>query len=132
MADRRRLEELERRIQQDPASIAFAQLAEEHRRLGHFDDAVRVARDGLARYPGYISPRVTLGRALIDLERYDDASAELHHVMRLAPDNLAAIRALAELHDRCGDIDVPDVSEAPLKQLEGWLAAILHDRAERA
>jgi tetratricopeptide (TPR) repeat protein len=99
-----RLDELERRIQQDPASIAFAQLAEEHRRVGNFDEAVRVARTGLAQHPSYLSARVTLGRALMELEQYDDARTELEHVLRLAPDNLAAIRALAEIHQRRGEL----------------------------
>jgi tetratricopeptide (TPR) repeat protein len=95
-----RLEELRRRVQKDPASIAFAQLAEEHRRAGEFDEAIRVARTGLDRHPGYISARVTLGRALLEAGAYEDAQAELELVIRAAPDNLAAIRALAELHQR--------------------------------
>ena len=35
MADNQRIEDLRRRVQKDPASIAFAQLAEECRRAGH-------------------------------------------------------------------------------------------------
>jgi len=181
VADSPRLDELERRIQQDPASIAFAQLAEEHRRVGNFDESVRVARTGLAQHPSYLSARVTLGRALMELEQYDEARRELEHVLRLAPDNLAAIRALAEIHQRRGELGdaarqsttaldapppVPDdfefdldrqlvvsdfdrsldaldhmdldiesamrVEDPTLTELEGWLAAILDDRARRS
>jgi tetratricopeptide (TPR) repeat protein len=98
-----RIEELRRRVQKDPTSIAFAQLAEEHRRVGDYQEAVNVCRSGLARHPSYLSARVTLGRALMELEEFGDAQAELEAVLDLAPDNLAAIRALAEIHQRRGD-----------------------------
>jgi tetratricopeptide (TPR) repeat protein len=104
VADSARIEELRRRVEQDPASIAFAQLAEECRRAGDHEEAVRVSRAGLAQHPTYLSARVTLGRALLELEQYDEARAELEHVLKAAPDNLAAIRALAEIHQRRGDL----------------------------
>jgi tetratricopeptide (TPR) repeat protein len=104
VADAARIDELRRRVEQDPASIAFAQLAEEYRRAGDFEEAVRVSRAGLARHPSYLSARVTLGRALLELQQFDEAGAELEQVLTAAPDNLAAIRALAEIHQRRGDL----------------------------
>jgi tetratricopeptide (TPR) repeat protein len=104
---------LERRVKNDPASIAFAQLAEEYRRAGRFDDAARVARDGLRRHPAYLSARVTLGRALIELKHYRDARTELEAVIREAPDNLLAIRALADLHQH-GDDDEDAATPPPI------------------
>jgi tetratricopeptide (TPR) repeat protein len=103
MADSTRIEDLRRRIQQDPASIAFAQLAEELRRAGALDEAVAVCRHGLLRHPEYVSARVTLGRALLLLGRFDEAGEELEGVLKAAPQNLAAIRALAEIRARQGD-----------------------------
>jgi tetratricopeptide (TPR) repeat protein len=100
-----RVEELRRRVDRDPASIAFAQLAEEYRRAGDYEQAVRVSRTGLAQHPTYLSARVTLGRALLELEQFDEAQAELDYVLHAAPDNLAAIRALAEIHQRRGNLD---------------------------
>jgi tetratricopeptide (TPR) repeat protein len=104
VADSPRIHELRRRVERDPSSIAFAQLAEEHRRVGNHTEAVAVARDGLARHPGYLSARVTLGRALLELEQYDEAQRELETVLRTSPDNLAAIRALATIHQRRGEL----------------------------
>jgi tetratricopeptide (TPR) repeat protein len=98
-----RIEELRRRVQKDPTSIAFAQLAEECRRVGDYQEAVNVCRSGLACHPTYLSARVTLGRALMELDELNDAQAELEAVLGLAPDNLAAIRALAEIHQRRGE-----------------------------
>ena len=100
MADNPRIEELERRVENDPASLAFAQLGEEYRRGGHLAEAIGVCRAGLEHHPTYLSARVTLGRALIDAGQLDEAQAELDQVLRAAPDNLAAIRGLADLHQR--------------------------------
>lgn len=121
MADNPRIEELQRRVHKDPASIAFAQLAEEYRRAGNYDEAVRVCRTGLAKHPSYLSARVTLGRALIELEQYEEAQTELDYVLKSAPENLAAIRGLAEIHQRRGELD-----EA-LKQYRMALGIAKHD-----
>ena len=102
MADSPRIEELKRRVEKDPASIAFAQLAEEYRRSGDLEQAVAVSRAGLAQHPAYLSARVTLGRALTDLQRFDDAQAELDYVLRAAPDNGSGVAALEELRQRRG------------------------------
>ncbi len=97
-----RIEDLRRRVQEDPASIAFAQLAEEYRRAGRFSEAADVCRDGLVLHPDYLSARITLGRALLGLDRLDEAEDELRRVVQTAPANLAAIRGLAEVHERRG------------------------------
>ena len=104
MADNARIDDLRRRVQRDPASIAFAQLAEECRRAGHYEEAVNVCRAGLELHPGYLSARVTLGRALIEVNDLDTALAELELVLKSAPENLAAIRGLAEIHHRRGSL----------------------------
>src|SRR5438128_7304465 len=102
MAENPRVEELRRRVQADPASIAFAALAEEFRRVGRYDEAIETCRTGLLRHPAYLSARVTLGRALIETGDFDGAREELETVLRSAPENLAAIRGLAQLHERLG------------------------------
>ncbi|MGE5245048.1 MAG: tetratricopeptide repeat protein [Betaproteobacteria bacterium] len=104
MADNPRLDDLRRRVGKDPGSIAFAQLAEEYRRAGEIDEAIRVCRAGLATHPTYLSARVTLGRALLEANQLDEAQQELETVLRSAPENLAAIRGLAEIHHRRGDL----------------------------
>jgi tetratricopeptide (TPR) repeat protein len=160
MSENRRIDELRRRVDKDPSSIAFAQLAEEYRRMGEYVEAVKICRDGLERHPGYLSAQVTLGRALVELKNFDEARAELEAVLKVAPDNLAAIRALADIHQQTGEIaetvkPVPVPREAPvatpapptapvkdiavaeraeddpaLEELEHWLAAIVSDRTQ--
>jgi tetratricopeptide (TPR) repeat protein len=97
-----RIEELRRRVQADPASIAFAALAEEFRRTGRFEDAIETCRTGLQRHPAYLSARVTLGRALLETGDYQAAREELETVLRSAPENLAAIRGLEQINERLG------------------------------
>ena len=104
MADNQRIDDLRRRVQKDPSSIAFAQLAEECRRAGQFEEAVQVCEAGLKLHPGYLSARVTLGRALIELNDLDTALLELTTVLGSAPENLAAIRGVAEIHHRRHDL----------------------------
>jgi len=104
MPDNPRIEELRRRVQKDPASIAFAQLAEEYRRLGNYEDAIAVCRAGLETHPSYLSARVTLGRALIEVQDLTAAEAELLRVLQHAPENLSAVRGMAEIHHRRGEL----------------------------
>lgn len=96
--------ELRRRVQEDPASTVFAQLAEECRCNGDTEEAVGVALAGLAHHPGLLSARVTLGRALLELGRLDEAHRELLLVLDHAPDNLLANRAIAELYHSRGQL----------------------------
>ena len=110
-ADNPRLDELRRRVDKDPAAIAFAQLAEEYRRSGDAEEAVRVCRAGLVHHPNYVSARVTLGRALMELQQLDEAQAEFEQVLLVAPDNLVAVRSMAELYQLKGETP-PDMSLA--------------------
>jgi tetratricopeptide (TPR) repeat protein len=104
MGETSRLEELKRRVEADPASIAFASLAEEYRRSARFDEAVEASRAGLRFHPTYVSARVTLGRSLMELGLLDQAERELQVVTRSSPDNLAARRALGDLYWRQGGL----------------------------
>ena len=104
MADSPRIQELRRRVHQDPASLAFAPLAEELRRAGRAQEAVALCQNGLAHHPEYVSARATLGRALLDLGEIDDALLELSAVLNAAPENLIALRGVAEVHHRRGEL----------------------------
>ena len=122
MAENPRIEELRRRVQMDPASIAFAALAEEYRRMGRHEEAIETCRAGLQRHPAYLSARVTLGRALIETGDYDAAREELETVLKSAPENLAAIRGLALIHERLGHS----------AEMDPQFAALMNAEVERA
>jgi predicted Zn-dependent protease len=100
------IDNLRRRVERDPGSIAFAQLAEDLRRAGRFQEAVDICRAGLRVHPDYLSARVTLGRALVELDRLDEAREELERVSSQVPQNQAARRGLAEIERRRGPSDI--------------------------
>ena len=102
MSDHPRILQLRRRVLADPASTLFAELAEEYRRAGDTDEAIGLCRAGLVHHPEHLAARVTLGRALIEVDKLDEAFAELTSVLDAAPGNLPAIRALAEIYQRRG------------------------------
>jgi len=82
--DSPRIEELKRRVQSDPASIAFAALAEEYRRSERYEEAIETCKSGLVRHPSYLSAHVTLGRAFIEVGKLHEAREELEYVLKLA------------------------------------------------
>ncbi len=89
--------------------------AEQIRRSGDPAAAIDLCRDALARFPGHLSARVTLGWALLDLGRLQEAREEFQTVRQSAPDNFAAIRGLAQLHvlEENDENDENDPSCAP-------------------
>jgi tetratricopeptide (TPR) repeat protein len=104
VADNPRIDDLRRRLDREPASRVFAQLAEELRKAGQLPEAIRVARQGLLVHPGYPSARMTLGRALMDLRDLRGARAEFEAVLRGATDNILASRFLGECLEGLGDL----------------------------
>jgi tetratricopeptide (TPR) repeat protein len=156
MIERPRIEDLRRRVRNDPRSITFAQLAEEYRRIGLLEDSVDICRAGLSVHPGYVSARVTLGRSLVELGHLDSAQVELQAALERAPGNLSAIRGLAEVSRRRGALADPagngkEATSPPGEQpgstasraanvgramrtiaaLELWLGAVHGTRADR-
>jgi tetratricopeptide (TPR) repeat protein len=122
MPENPRIEELRRRVQADPASIAFAALAEEYRRQGRFEEAIEACLAGLQRHPAYLSARVTLGRALLETGDLAAAREQFQTVLHSAPENIAATRGLAQIHERLGDSS----------EMDPHLAQLMREHAEAA
>jgi len=99
-----RIDDLRRRLEKDPGSRLFAQLAEELRKDGDLEEAIAVCREGLNRQPAYPSARMTLGRALFDTGDLAAARVEFETVLKSAPDNILASRLLAESLEGLGDL----------------------------
>lgn len=89
--------------------------------MGRHEEAIETCRAGLTRHPAYLSARVTLGRALIETGNYEAAREELETVLRSAPENLAAIRGLAQIHERLGHS----------REMDPHLAAMMNAEVER-
>jgi hypothetical protein len=91
-----RIDDLRKRLEKEPGSRLFAQLAEELRKDGELEEAINVCRTGLQKHPSYPSARITLARALIDSGDVAAARAELEGVLQAAPDNILARKLLEE------------------------------------
>jgi len=98
-----RIDELRKKLDKEPGSRLFAQLAEELRKDGDLEDAIQVAREGLQKHSNYPSARMTLGRALFDTGDWAAARSEFELVLKGAPDNILASRLLAESLENLGD-----------------------------
>ena len=129
-AETLRIEALRRRVRLDPASTAFAPLAEHYRRSGQLDEAIEVCRRGLKRHAAFTDARMTLGWALIEAGRLAEAAVEVDQVLHTNPEHLAAGWALAEIDTRRDDpsrsLGIPGRTAWPgkMRRLEAFLSAI--------
>ena len=103
MEDTHRTAELRRKLDKDPGSRLFAQLAEELRKEGRHEEAIGVARKGLEKNPNYPSARLTLARSLLDSGRPGEARPELEQIVKASPDNILASRLLGDALQDLGD-----------------------------
>ena len=67
----------EERLARDPTSLAFAPLADAYRKTGRVRDAIRLCREGLERFPQYVTARLILAKALLDEGDPDAALSEV-------------------------------------------------------
>src|SRR5712691_11264270 len=95
----------EERLQRDPESLAFAQLADLYRKSGRAQDAIALCRRGLDRYPHYTTARLILAKTLLGEGHHDAALAELVAIIQESPKEAQAHRLAAEVHRLRGSLD---------------------------
>lgn len=66
----------------DMSEPPFIPLAEAHRREGLIEDAIRICREGLAKFPASLRGRIVLGQCLLDQGAIGEAIVELGRVER--------------------------------------------------
>ena len=92
----------EERLARDPTSLAFAPLADAYRKAGRIADAVRLCREGLARFPHYVTARLILAKALLDGGDPDGAMEEVQAILESSPREAQAHRLAGDLYRRAG------------------------------
>ena len=99
------LSRLRERHAEQPTGRVFAPLADCQRKLGQLDEALQTCLVGLTRHPVYSSAQLILGKIFLD--RGEDVSARqaLERVLELDTHNMLALRLLAELAERRGELD---------------------------
>lgn len=96
----------EERLQRDPESLAFAQLADLYRKSGRAQDAIALCRRGLDRYPHYTTARLILAKTLLGEGHLDAALAEVTAILEESPKEAQAHRLAAEIHRMAGRLDI--------------------------
>jgi len=66
----------------DISEASFIRLADAHRREGLVEDAIRICREGLAKFPASLHGRILLGQSLLDHGAIGEAIVELGRVER--------------------------------------------------
>lgn len=105
-------------VAQNPESLAFARLADAYRKAGAPERALETVEEGLLRHPDYLSAHIVRARTLREMDRRSAASAAFRRVLELDPQNLVALRALAELAVEAGDGDEARRLGERLQELE--------------
>jgi tetratricopeptide (TPR) repeat protein len=94
------LEKLEQRFRENPRGRNFAPLADAYRKAGQIDSAIELCLSGLERHPDYVSAHIVYGRCLIDQKKDAGAEEVFKKVLALDPENIIALKVLAELAER--------------------------------
>ncbi|HXF95441.1 MAG TPA: tetratricopeptide repeat protein, partial [Gemmatimonadales bacterium] len=100
MAYTSEIEKLEQRFAENRKGRTFAPLADAYRKAGLIDNALELCQEGLKLHPDYVSAWIVYGRCLLD--KKDDGAAEevYRKVLALDPENVLALRTLADIAER--------------------------------
>jgi tetratricopeptide (TPR) repeat protein len=95
---------LSAQLAQDPQSLVFLRLGEALRRKGQLEQALRVAMNGLERHPHLADAHDLYARVLTDKHDYERAFDEWDMAVRIAPNHTGALKGLAFLYFKVGDL----------------------------
>src|SRR5437899_12694649 len=102
MADE--IKKLSSQLARDPDSLVFLRLGELLRLKGQFEAAHRVALTGLERHPHLADAHDLYARILADKRDYERAFDEWDMTLRIAADHVGALKGLAFLYFKVGDV----------------------------
>ena len=98
-----RIEELRKKFDENPRRY-FAPLANEYRKVGDFDQAIFICQEYLPQQPGHMSGHIVFGQALFEAKRLPEAKTVFETALSLDPENLIALRHLADISRDLGDV----------------------------
>src|SRR3954462_6788835 len=115
MSSSARIDELRRKFDENPRRY-FAPLANEYRKVGDFDQAIFICQVYLPQQPGHMSGHIVFGQALFEAKRLPEAKVVFETALSLDPENLIALRHLADISRDLGDTAAA----------KGWYERVLH------
>jgi len=99
---------LSRYLQQykkQPGSRVFAPLAESYRKLGMYDDALKILREGIKRHPDYALGYLVLAQCYHDQKKNDAAYETVKPLIQKNTDNPALQKLYAQVCLELGKLD---------------------------
>src|SRR5204863_1472523 len=78
----------------------FAPFADANLKAGELYRAIELCTAGLEHHPHYVSAHIVLGRCLMDQKNDPSASDVFRKVLALDPDNVLALKILADIAER--------------------------------
>src|SRR4051812_26604149 len=115
MTSSARIDELRKKFDENPRRY-FAPLANEYRKAGDFDQAIFICQEYLPQQPGHMSGHIVFGQALFEAKRLPEAKTVFETALSLDPENLIALRHLADISRDLGDFPAA----------RGWYEKVLH------
>jgi predicted Zn-dependent protease len=97
------IRQFEARLAREPTSQAYAALADAYRRSGRAEESVALCRQGLERFPGYVTTRLVLAKALLEAGDVGAARTEIGAFLAGEPEHEPALRIAVECALRDGD-----------------------------
>jgi tetratricopeptide (TPR) repeat protein len=97
-----------------PDSMVFASVAEFLIKYNHFDEAIKVCREGLKHMPNSVSGHMALAKVFIKRGDMEEADEELRHVLRVVPSHTKALRLRSEIQivgDVGGKVELEEEEE---------------------
>lgn len=92
------IEKLSEKLQKDPNSKLFFNLAEEYYKGGLVEEASAVIQAGLKIHPTYLSAKVLLGKIYADQNKTKEAREIFEQVLKVNPDNIIVNKRLALIY----------------------------------
>lgn len=92
------IEELKKKLAQNPESLIFVPLADAYRKSGQLQEAIDVCKKGLEKHPSYMSARVVLGRIYGERNMLEEAVVELQKVEKADVDNIMVHSMLGNVY----------------------------------
>lgn len=109
---------LSAQLAQDPQSLVFLRLGEALRRKGQLEQALRVAMNGLERHPHLADAHDLYARILTDKHDYARAFDEWDMAVRIAPNHTGALKGLAFLYFKVGDLTQAELHLEAARKVE--------------
>ncbi|MDQ7798603.1 MAG: tetratricopeptide repeat protein [Candidatus Edwardsbacteria bacterium] len=94
------IEQLSEKLQADPKSRVFAQLADAYRKSDLLDEAIDTAKRGLENHPNYAIAHLILGRCYLAKGMYALAREEFELTIKNDMQNLVGYKLLGETYEK--------------------------------